>query len=32
MAEGSTMDEVIKTDVGEDTFWGIGTNSHLLCY
>ena len=32
MAEGSNMDEVIKTEVGEDTFVGIGMNSHLCCY
>ena len=32
MAEGSNMDEVIKTEVGKDTFGGNGMNSHLLCY
>ena len=32
MTEGSNMDEVIKTKVGEDTFVGIRMNSHLLWY
>ena len=32
MAENGNMDEVVKTEVGEDTFVGVGMNSHLFCY
>ena len=32
MAVNGNMDEVVKTEVGEDTLWGIRMNSHLLCY
>ena len=32
MTEGGSMDEVMKTEVGEDTFMGVRMNSQLLCY
>ena len=32
MAEGSDMNEVIKTEEGDDPFLGIGVDSHLFCY
>ena len=32
MAEESDMNEMIKTEEGDDPLWGIGMNNHLFCY
>ena len=32
MAEGGSMEEVVKTEVGEDTSCVIIMTCHLLCY
>ena len=32
MAKGSDMNEVIKTEEGDDPFMGIRMDSYLFCY